>query len=102
MNHRAKKSGSADKHNAAKLPFVYLPERVKSELRATCPCRVQGYCFFTKKWRVLRPTSHDYVFDQSAVYRVKPGPVVTIDVRGGVAYLRGNPRGMTVRIIDHY
>lgn len=101
MKSRTKKLGSVDKYNAAKLPFMYLPESVKSELRATCPCRIQAYFFSAKKWVALRPTPNDYVFDQSAAYRIKPDPVVTIDVRGGVASLRGNPRGVTVRIIDH-
>jgi hypothetical protein len=34
-------------------------------------------------------------------YRVKPNPLVLIEVEGGVAYVTKCPRGVDVRIIDH-
>lgn len=100
------KKQKIDKYNAACLPFIHLPEAVKSELRAVCPCRLQEYNELTRRWS--RPVHSEdfssadwFPFEQGTPYRVKPDPVVTIDVQGGVAYVRGNPRNVTVRIIDH-
>ena len=95
-----------DKFNKNKVIWATLPAKVQAQIRIHACKRQnegQGYDSATNRWRLCRVTRDNchVFFNPMTAYRVKPNPLVLIEVEGGVAYVTKCPRGVDVRIIDH-